>query len=156
MDDTERRDQHAAQQRAYLDRHPEQYEKARLRSRAWRASNRERHRASVREWEKAHPRRYDSEQHHRWHLTARGLTQDEYDHLLARQGGVCFFCGKPETANRRASVIRRLSIDHDHETNQVRGLLCLGCNISLGYFERGMKSRLDPSRVELYLGGSWF
>jgi hypothetical protein len=137
--------------RQYHRDHPE---KGRANARAWRESNRERHRQYTRDWRVDHPgyhSPYNSEQARARHLAARGLTQDEYDRLLARQHGVCFFCGKPETADRKTSVIKRLSVDHDHETGRIRGLLCIGCNISLGYFQRGMKSRLDPDRVKLYL-----
>lgn len=141
--------------RDYHQRHPE---KAQRSAQKWREANRERHRAYSRDWVAAHPgyhSPYDPEQARVHHLATRGLTQDEYDALSARQGNGCFFCGQPETATRKRHPIERLSVDHDHETNRVRGLLCLGCNISLGYYERGMKSRLDPSRVELYLSGSW-
>ncbi|MBW1743926.1 MAG: endonuclease VII domain-containing protein [Deltaproteobacteria bacterium] len=50
-----------------------------------------------------------------------------------RQGGVCAICGDPETNQRNGRTIR-LSIDHDHETGQVRGLLCVRCNTGLGLF----------------------
>ena len=53
-----------------------------------------------------------------------GITLDEYEVLLARQGGVCGVCGK-------APVKNWLSVDHDHETGKVRGLLCMNCNISV-------------------------
>jgi len=28
-----------------------------------------------------------------------------------------------------------LQVDHCHKTNKIRGLLCLPCNVSLGYLE---------------------
>ena len=56
-----------------------------------------------------------------------GMGIDEYEHLLQQQGGVCAIC-------HRAPVDRALHVDHDHTTGQVRGLLCAGCNIGMGYF----------------------
>lgn len=50
-----------------------------------------------------------------------GLTWDEYDFLLASQDYRCAICrGKP----RKHS----LSVDHDHKTGEIRGLLCSRCN----------------------------
>ena len=57
-----------------------------------------------------------------------GLGPGEYAELLAFQEGKCFIC-------RRASgKTRRLSVDHDHKTGKVRGLLCRPCNTILGRF----------------------
>lgn len=58
-----------------------------------------------------------------------GLTHEEFLALLETQGGVCAICGNGETAKG----IRQLSVDHDHVTGQVRGLLCNRCNPMLGY-----------------------
>jgi hypothetical protein len=52
------------------------------------------------------------------------MTQEEYDALLQAQEGKCKICGAPPTA-----------VDHDHETGEVRGLLCRACNLGLGYFK---------------------
>lgn len=51
-----------------------------------------------------------------------GLSLEEYESLLASQGGVCATCGGTT----------RLVVDHDHATGAVRGILCHGCNVSLG------------------------
>ena len=60
------------------------------------------------------------------------ITQNDYDNILAAQNGVCAICHKPFMGNKR---IRFLHIDHDHSTGQVRGLLCLHCNVVLGFIE---------------------
>ena len=53
-----------------------------------------------------------------------GVTDAEYDRLLAAQGGGCAICGNPPKT-------RRLHVDHDHKTGRVRGLLCHRCNRAL-------------------------
>jgi len=56
------------------------------------------------------------------------LDAGEYALLLAKQGGGCAICGKKPRK-------RFLAVDHNHETGQVRGLLCLLCNTALGVWE---------------------
>lgn len=58
-----------------------------------------------------------------------GLSQGAYETLLARQGGGCAICGMSAEENGRA-----LAVDHCHETDEVRGLLCVQCNRGLGHF----------------------
>ena len=58
-----------------------------------------------------------------------GITPDEYDMLLRQQDGKCAICGKlPKKSGKR------LSVDHDHNTGVIRGLLCFRCNFGLSYF----------------------
>ena len=60
-------------------------------------------------------------------LEVYGITLEDYNAMLVRQGGVCEICKKqrPET----------LCIDHCHSTGKVRGLLCRNCNSALGFYE---------------------
>ena len=60
-----------------------------------------------------------------------GLTPEEHDALLARQGDQCAICGEPGTP----WPDRNLTIDHCHDSDVVRGLLCRGCNFGLGSFK---------------------
>jgi len=49
--------------------------------------------------------------------------------MLDEQGHGCAICkSKPQK--------RSMSIDHNHKTGKVRGLLCDSCNLSLGHLER--------------------
>lgn len=62
------------------------------------------------------------------------LTMEEYDEIFQRQNGKCAICYKSETIMRNGKI-KLLCIDHDHNTNRVRGLLCHRCNVSIGAFE---------------------
>lgn len=43
-----------------------------------------------------------------------GITEDEYNKMLAKTDNKCYICGKPPKN-------RALSIDHNHKTGKVRG-----------------------------------
>lgn len=61
-----------------------------------------------------------------------GIDFAEYQRMLLEQKGVCAICDNPET-KVESGTIRLLSVDHDHTTNAVRGLLCANCNLAIGY-----------------------
>jgi hypothetical protein len=58
-----------------------------------------------------------------------GITLDDYNLMLEKQGGVCAICGGVEINKRQ----KRLFVDHNHITGKVRGLLCLNCNTVVGH-----------------------
>ncbi len=60
------------------------------------------------------------------------MTLEEYNMLLAAQENKCAICKQPETAKDRLGNLQRLSVDHDHKTGKIRGLLCRHCNYALG------------------------
>lgn len=62
------------------------------------------------------------------------LTPEAYEKLLRRQNGVCATCLRSETLLRHGKP-QSLSVDHDHKTGKVRGLLCNQCNRALGLLE---------------------
>jgi predicted nucleic acid-binding Zn-ribbon protein len=68
-----------------------------------------------------------------WLKTNYNLSLDDYQQMLNEQNGVCAICGK--TAESKSVRVKNLSVDHDHVTNSVRGLLCTPCNRALGMFE---------------------
>lgn len=65
-----------------------------------------------------------------------GMTIAAFETMLEDQGGVCAICQMVETntTNNGSGKIRNLNVDHDHGTNEVRGILCSGCNRGLGLF----------------------
>lgn len=54
------------------------------------------------------------------------LTNEEYDALVKKQNNACAIC----------KVVPKevLFIDHNHQTGDVRGLLCRNCNTAVGLF----------------------
>lgn len=63
------------------------------------------------------------------------VTYGQYAKLFAEQDGKCAICRKPEEAVDRATgTTWALSVDHDHTSGEIRGLLCNHCNRGLGLF----------------------
>lgn len=58
-----------------------------------------------------------------------GISQEDYDRLYNKQNGACAIC------RGICSTGQKLSVDHDHSTKKVRGLLCKRCNRVLGFME---------------------
>lgn len=82
------------------------------------------------------------------------LTIEQYDALLAAQGGRCFIC------QRKPAKDRALAVDHNHVTGRVRGLLCPSqCNYRLlgafhedaDLFERAAEYLRNPPCLALGL-----
>jgi len=71
-----------------------------------------------------------------------GLSLEQYQSLLRLQNGVCAICKKPEMGKR----VNRLAIDHNPQTDKVRGLLCGSCNRRLGFYEASI-----PGNFQQYL-----
>ena len=66
------------------------------------------------------------------HLKSKyGLTEDQHNEMIKNQNGACAICNSTDTGIERT---KKLSIDHCHKTNKVRGLLCNWCNQGLGHF----------------------
>lgn len=116
--------------------------------RARRARDPETFRAKGRAWyENMTPAARKAWQRRNHLRSAFGLTPEAYDAMLASQGGGCAICGSREPRNQHGY----LSIDHDHTTGAVRGILCDPCNNGIG------RLRDDPAiaaRAADYLAGS--
>lgn len=114
--------------------------------------------AKSREWRSKYPdkmrdqnkrhaerRRYDESWHRETYLKdVWGITVEQYNAMLSTQDGVCAICKRKERIKCRFKASRALSIDHDHVTGKIRGLLCFSCNVLLGRIESiGIESILS-------------
>jgi hypothetical protein len=86
-------------------------------------------------WRKRNPEQVSSDRK-KYHLKELyKITPEQYDCLLMLQNGVCRICKKPETQiSNKNKKIKMLAVDHCHNTNQIRGLLCASCNQGIGKF----------------------
>jgi hypothetical protein len=67
-----------------------------------------------------------------------GITLTDYEDTLASQGGVCAICLSEKIAEGKGYM----HVDHDHETKQVRGILCGSCNTGIGLLGGNAESLL--------------
>jgi hypothetical protein len=91
---------------------------------------------------------------HNSHLKGRyGITLREYDAMLAAQGGVCAICNSSSPSGNGKRPRIRFSVDHDHETNTIRGLICGPCNLGLGSFrDNPISLRAAADYIERHRG----
>jgi hypothetical protein len=68
-------------------------------------------------------------QRNRRYLKTYGITLVEYNVMLQVQDNCCKICRVSRQAYKA-----EFSVDHDHKTGKVRGLLCHKCNRGLGMF----------------------
>lgn len=58
------------------------------------------------------------------------LTLEQYQALVEKQLGLCAICHKPPSQENPKEML--LHVDHDHDTGEIRGLLCNCCNRGIG------------------------
>lgn len=71
-----------------------------------------------------------------------GLEPGQYGELYIHQGKACAIC------RRATGATRKLSVDHDHRSGLVRGLICRPCNDLLGHLRDDREAAL---RIAEYL-----
>ena len=124
------------------------------RSRKHYVENKEKEIARKRKWgrenpeivSKANKRHYkrNPEKHRDYHLKVNyGITLEDYKRLSEKQNNRCAICRKEASEGTKA-----LSVDHDHKTGKVRGLLCGNCNTGIGLLQESEKLLL---KAILYL-----
>lgn len=83
----------------------------------WQHKNPERKKEICDQWHRDNP-------HHHLFKTY-GVTPAEYELKFIEQKGLCSICKTPH---------RKLGVDHDHQTGEIRALLCRKCNTGIGMF----------------------
>jgi len=56
----------------------------------------------------------------------------DYNIIFLKQKGRCAICNEAETSVDTKGKVKWLSVDHNHSTGDIRGLLCNSCNTGIG------------------------
>ena len=115
-------------------RRPEVRAKQKERNRTFCANNPERCREYRKRYNQKHPDKVRAGQRRRKLRHLYGIEEHDYQRLLQEQGGRCAICGGQDE--------QHLSVDHDHSTGEIRGLLCRQCNLVIG------NAQEDPNILE--------
>lgn len=81
-------------------------------------------------WRESNPERTREIQRKSKYMRNYGITVERYETMLAEQDERCAICRTGTPGRGRIYFF----VDHDHVTNEVRGLLCGDCNTGLGMF----------------------
>lgn len=117
---------------------------------AYEAKHPGRHSAHVLDWQRRNPTKRlaiqaawykrNAVKYQQWKRLGRyGLDPDTYNAMLHEQGGACAVCRSGFTGSSN-----RPCVDHDHATDQVRGILCQSCHGGLGLFSDNIE-RLEQA-----------
>ena len=82
------------------------------------------HKEYHKEWQKNNKGKIKSYARKGKLLRLYNITLDEFNILLHKQNNKCAICNKK---------MNKICIDHNHETNRTRGLLCHNCNLLIGH-----------------------
>ena len=81
-------------------------------------------------------------------MRLKGLSKKQYKAMSTDQGDACASCNK-----HKDHQYRDMYIDHDQNTGEVRGLLCAGCSVALGYSGHNVRTlKLLITYLELHSG----
>jgi hypothetical protein len=70
------------------------------------------------------------QENHRQRLWKYGLKPEQYEQMLMDAQNACEICSSTEN----------LVIDHCHDSDKVRGILCWSCNVALGHFKDSLET----------------
>ena len=104
-------------------------EKVKAYNKKWREKNPE----YMKKWKEQHPQACNRDR--KSHKNSRdghlkrnyNIGIEEYNQIFIEQNGKCAICGIHQSELKKA-----LAVDHCHDNNKVRGLLCTCCNLGIG------------------------
>ena len=101
----------------------------------YRKKNRDRVRGWKNDWYEKHPERKKSIDRNTYFKREHGITLETYERMIQERNNKCDICGSE--CNKTTSSGKKLEpcVDHNHKTNELRGLLCTRCNQTLGKVE---------------------
>jgi hypothetical protein len=137
-----------------------EYLKTKDKQKEWKENNREHHLTLQKENWQIHKNRVNLKRKEKYNTNIEyrnqikkislknnyNITLEEYNQLFESQNGKCAICNK-EQQNKL------LAVDHNHNTNQIRGLLCSKCNLALGLFYDNIN---NLKAAILYLKGNQY
>jgi hypothetical protein len=124
----------------------------------YRQGHKEEHNQGNREYRKAHPDRVklqkenwskvNPEYFKRYGLKQYGLTLEQFNQRIEDQNNACKLCRQPFGENKALHPV----VDHNHITNEIRGILHRSCNSALGLFGDTLAG---AEKAVAYLQGSF-
>jgi len=106
-------------------------------------------RASAKKWKENNP----DKARNVWLNWKYGISINDYYQLLEKQGGCCAVCRCDKPLGLHGRSLKWWCVDHDHTTNQVRGLLCSPCNVLVGRMEQSGADVVVYARQYITNGG---
>jgi len=133
------------QKNSYLNNGDVRRKEATRRATEWKRNNRDRVKEWVREDKAKTPEKYRKWQSDHYKRNPSGYLDrtiagrlkvniDSYKQMFVDQNNKCAICNQEEIRQFKGKQMR-LCLDHDHETGQIRQLLCHDCNTGIGKFK---------------------
>lgn len=107
----------------------EQRPEVKARHKAWRTSHKEEIAIHARAYYISHKKEYAIRCRTRKLRVQYGLTPEAFKIIFINQNRICAICGTTDWG------IQGPTVDHDHKTGKIRGILCHICNKALGSFK---------------------
>lgn len=105
-------------------------EKIKKKGKQWKKNNSERVNKLNKQWRDEHPDIIKTARQKCRLKQNFNISLEVYYEMLEKQNHCCAICGKHEN-----KLKKRLAIDHNHKTGEIRGLLCSNCNLAISLFD---------------------